>query len=112
MAKKKLQHVNRRLTDEERARHTRIRQAAIKDIPPKRAGGRKPSPPGIPARIRQARELQGLTWYALARQAAIPIKPRSATSSKAKMSSFPTCRPSPPRWASNWSSSKWRRINR
>jgi DNA-binding XRE family transcriptional regulator len=72
MAKSKLQHVNRRLTGEERARHARIRAAAMKDFPPKPTGGRKPSPPGIPTRIRQARETQGLTWYALARQAGIP----------------------------------------
>jgi ribosome-binding protein aMBF1 (putative translation factor) len=72
MAKKKLQHVNRRLTEEERVRDTRIREAAMKDFPPKPGTGRKPSPPGIPTRIRQARESQGLTWYALAKRAAIP----------------------------------------
>src|SRR3990172_1071210 len=72
MAKRKLQHVNRRLTEEERVRHAQIREAAMKDIPPKSGGGRKPSPPGIPARIRQARESQGLTWYALAQRAGIP----------------------------------------
>jgi hypothetical protein len=72
MAKKKLRHVNRRLTDEELARHARIREAAGKDFPPKAGTGRKPSPPGIPTRIRQAREAQGLTWYALAQRAAIP----------------------------------------
>jgi DNA-binding XRE family transcriptional regulator len=72
MAKKKLQHINRRLTDEERARDTRIREAAMKDFPPKPGSGREPSPPGIPSRIRQAREAQGLTWYALAKQAGIP----------------------------------------
>jgi len=72
MAKKKLQHVNRQLTDEERARHAGIREAAIKDIPPKPGHRRKASPPGIPTRIRQARESQGLTWYALAQRAAIP----------------------------------------
>ena len=71
MAKKKLKHVNRRLTEEERARHARIREAARKDIPPKPGAGRKPSPPGIPAQIRQAREAQGLTWYALAKRAGI-----------------------------------------
>ncbi len=71
MAKKKLKHVNRRLTEEERARHARIREAAMKDIPPKRGAGHKPSPPGIPAQIRRAREAQGLTWYALAKRAGI-----------------------------------------
>ena len=67
-----MQHVNRRLTEDERARHARIREAAMKDFSPKSGGGRKSSPPGIPARIRQARESQGLTWYALAKRAAIP----------------------------------------
>ena len=72
MAKKKLKHVNRRLTDEQRARHARIREAAMKDIPPKPGAGRKPSPPGIAAQIRGAREARGLTWYALAKLAGIP----------------------------------------
>ena len=71
-SKKNLKHVNRRLTDEERARHARIREAAMKEIPPRPGSGRKPSPPGIAAEIRTAREAQGLTWYALAKLAAVP----------------------------------------
>jgi len=69
---KKMQHTNRQLTEKERARHAEIREAAMKDFPPKTASRRKPSPPGIPTTIRQARESQGLTWYALAQRAAIP----------------------------------------
>jgi hypothetical protein len=69
---KKLQHINRRLSEDERARDAQIREAAMKDFPPKPGTDRKPSPPGIPARIRNAREAQGLTWYALAQRAAIP----------------------------------------
>lgn len=72
MAKRKLTHVNRRLTDDERARHERIRTAALAEFPPRPGTGRKSAPPGIPARIRQAREAQGLTWYALAKRAGIP----------------------------------------
>jgi hypothetical protein len=72
MAKKKLKHINRRLSDEDRARHARIREAALRDFPPMPGTGRKPSPPGIPSRIREAREAQGLTWYALAQRASIP----------------------------------------
>ncbi len=72
MSKGKLKHVNRRLTDEERARHAQIIAAALKDIPPKRGVGRKPAPPGIPTKIRRAREARGLTWYALAKAAGIP----------------------------------------
>jgi DNA-binding XRE family transcriptional regulator len=72
MSEKLFKHVNRRLTEEERARHARIRAAAIEDIPPKAGAGPRPSPPGIPARIRQARQARGLTWYALAKAAGIP----------------------------------------
>jgi hypothetical protein len=72
MKKPKLKHVNRRLTAEERARHDKIIAAALRDIPPKRGSGRKPSPAGIPAQLRQAREARGLTWYALAKAAGIP----------------------------------------
>jgi ribosome-binding protein aMBF1 (putative translation factor) len=72
MAKKTLKRLVRPLTEEERARHARIRDGAMKDFPPKAAGRRKSSPPGIPARIREARESQGLTWYALAQRAGIP----------------------------------------
>ena len=72
MGQGKLKHVNRQLTDEERVRHARIRAAAVADVPPKPGTGHKPAPPGIPARIRQAREARGLTWYALAKAAGIP----------------------------------------
>ncbi len=72
MSKSKLKHVNRRLTDEERTRHEQIIAAAREDIPHKAGAGRKPSPPGIPTKIRQAREARGLTWYALAKAANIP----------------------------------------
>jgi DNA-binding XRE family transcriptional regulator len=72
MSNKHLKHVNRRLTDEERDRHAQIRAAAMRDIPPKEGAGRQASPPGIPAKIRQAREARGLTWYALAKEAGIP----------------------------------------
>ena len=43
----------------------------MQDIPPKQRVGRAPSPPGIPAKIRQAREAQSLTWYALAKIAGL-----------------------------------------
>src|SRR5216684_5736739 len=72
MSEKSLKHVNRRLTEEERARHARIRATAAQDFPPKVGARRVPSPPGIPMRVRQAREAQGLTWYALAKAAGIP----------------------------------------
>jgi ribosome-binding protein aMBF1 (putative translation factor) len=67
---KKLQHINRRLTEEERQRLTKLREAAKRDFPP--ASSRQEAAPGIPAAIRAARESQGLTWYALAQRAGIP----------------------------------------
>jgi len=67
---KKFQHIQRRLTDEERQRHAQIRAAAERDFPPKTT--RRTAAPGIPAVIRAAREAQGLTWYALAQKAGIP----------------------------------------
>lgn len=72
MSKKQLKHVNRRLTEEERLRHARIREAVREEIPPKPGAGQRHSPPGIPAQIRRAREARGLTWYALAKLAGIP----------------------------------------
>ena len=69
---KKLKHIERRLTEAERVRHARIREVAVEQFPPQAGGRRRPSPPGIPARIRAAREARGLTWYALARLAGIP----------------------------------------
>jgi hypothetical protein len=71
MTKKALQHVDRQLTEEERARHEQIRAAAMQDFPPKAGAARKPSPPGIPMTIHQAREARGLTWYGLAKAAGI-----------------------------------------
>ena len=68
---RKLQHLNRRLTDEERQRLATIRDGAERDFPPK-SPGRRAAAPGIPATIRAAREAQGLTWYALAQRAGIP----------------------------------------
>jgi len=71
MSEKKLTHVERRLTDEERARHASIREAIVQEFPPKPGTGQIPITIGIPARIRQAREAQGLTWYALAKLAGV-----------------------------------------
>ena len=46
---KKLEHINRRLTDEERQRLARIREGAQRDFPP--ASSRRAAAPGIPAVI-------------------------------------------------------------
>jgi DNA-binding XRE family transcriptional regulator len=72
MSKKKPITINRRLTDEERASHKHIIAELMQELPPKSGSGRKPSPPGIPTQVRQAREQQRLTWYALAQRVGIP----------------------------------------
>jgi ribosome-binding protein aMBF1 (putative translation factor) len=72
MAEKRFKRVERPATAEERARHAAIRQQIQGEYPPAEGAGRQESPPGIPSRIRQAREARGLTWYALAKRAGIP----------------------------------------
>ena len=71
MTKAKIIHVNRQLTDEKRARHAEIRAAAVKDIPPKPVRALA-SPPGIPTRIRDARQARTMTVVCAAKAAGIP----------------------------------------
>jgi hypothetical protein len=71
MTAKKLNHVERRLTEEERTRHAAIHAAANEDFPPKEGARQAPSPPGIPTTIRAARESRNLTWHALAKLAGL-----------------------------------------
>lgn len=71
MSEKKPIRINRPLTEEERSRHAAIREAALRDFPPSKEARKQPSPPGIPTRIREARESRQLTWYALAELAGI-----------------------------------------
>lgn len=68
---KKLEHVNRRLTDDERQQAAAVRKGAQQDFPPK-AAQQKPSPPGIPSRIQAARQEHGMTRYELGRTAGVP----------------------------------------
>jgi DNA-binding XRE family transcriptional regulator len=72
MTKKKFKRIIRPATAEERKRHAEIRKKVMQEFPPSLGAGRKDSPAGIPAEIRQAREAKGLTWYALAKLAGIP----------------------------------------
>jgi len=72
MAEKKFKRIERAATAEERERHAAIRQVVMQELPPAEGSRRRESPPGISARIRQAREARGLTWYALAKLAGIP----------------------------------------
>ncbi len=68
---KKLKHINRPLTDEERQQAAAIREGASQDFPPKPVK-EKPSPPGIPRRIRDARTQYGMTRYELGQIANVP----------------------------------------
>jgi DNA-binding transcriptional regulator YiaG len=72
MAEKKFKRILRPATTEETKRHDKIRQQVMKEFPPAESAAREDSPPGIPSQIRQAREAQGLTWYAVAKLAGIP----------------------------------------
>jgi hypothetical protein len=72
MSEKRLKRIVRPATAAERRRHAEIRRRAMQEFPPAQGGTRPASPPGIPTQIRQAREAQGLTWYAVARRAGIP----------------------------------------
>jgi hypothetical protein len=72
MAEKRFKRIERPATAEERERHAAVRQAIVQEFPPAEGAGRAASPPGIPSRIRQAREARGLTWYAVAKLACIP----------------------------------------
>src|SRR6266446_9491367 len=72
MAKKEFKRITRPATAEERKRHAEIREQVMREFPPAPGAGRKDSPPGLPARIRAAREAKGLTWYAVAKLAGIP----------------------------------------
>jgi hypothetical protein len=72
MTEKRFKRVVRPATAEERERHAAIRRAVVEEFSPAEGAARPKSPPGIPARICQAREARGLTWYAVAKLAGIP----------------------------------------
>jgi DNA-binding XRE family transcriptional regulator len=60
-----------KLTAAEETRYAEIRKKVKEEFPPKKRRKKK-SPPGIPSQVREAREAQGLTWYAVAKAAGIP----------------------------------------
>ena len=71
MAKnEKVEHIHRRLTDEERRRAAAIREGAEQDFPPKSVAERA-SPPGIPNQIAAARKRRGMTRYELGQTAEV-----------------------------------------
>src|SRR6266581_4353186 len=72
VAKKEFKRIIRPATADERKRHAEIRAKVMREFPPAPGAGRSDSPPGLPAKIRAAREARGLTWYAVAKLAGIP----------------------------------------
>jgi hypothetical protein len=73
MAKKAAKGATRkvRVSTAESERLNRIREQAMQDFPPDPDRPR-PASEGIGAKLRAARERQGLTWYAVAKAAGIP----------------------------------------
>ncbi len=66
--------VGTKLTAADRARHAKIRKEVKAEFPPKakpRATA-KPATDSIATQLREARQSQGLTWYAVAKAAGIP----------------------------------------
>jgi ribosome-binding protein aMBF1 (putative translation factor) len=57
---------------EERRRLQEIREKVQREFPPRDPPRLQPATEGLAARIRAAREAQGLTWYAVAKRAGIP----------------------------------------
>ena len=57
---------------EEVTRLREIREKVRQEFPPRDPPRLKPAREGLAARIRAAREAQGLTWYAVAKRAGIP----------------------------------------
>lgn len=49
-----------------------LRKKIQKEFPPAKSPRLKPAASGLAGRIRAAREAQGLTWYAVAKQAGVP----------------------------------------
>ena len=74
MEKKKItSRIHRRgpQTQEERQRLQDIREKVQQEFPPRIPPRLSPATEGVAARIRAAREAQGLTWYAVAKQAGV-----------------------------------------
>jgi ribosome-binding protein aMBF1 (putative translation factor) len=73
MDKKITSRIRRRgpQTQEERKRLREIREKVQQEFPPQIPPRLRPATEGVAARIRAAREAQGLTWYAVAKQAGV-----------------------------------------
>jgi ribosome-binding protein aMBF1 (putative translation factor) len=68
---KRLKHINRPMTEEEREQAAIIREGAQQDFPPKTVVQEPPSL-GLPARIYEARRLRGMTRYEIGQIAHVP----------------------------------------
>lgn len=72
MAKEKIQRITRKLTEEEKTRHAKIREQVMKEFPPAKEKRHQPVRQGIAAELRRVRKERGMTYYAVAKQAGIP----------------------------------------
>ncbi|MCC6124751.1 MAG: helix-turn-helix transcriptional regulator [Pirellulales bacterium] len=63
---------SRPIGPDELKRLQEIRAKVREEFPPRQPPRLQPAKEGISARIRAAREAQGLTWYAVAKRAGIP----------------------------------------
>lgn len=74
MNKKIISRIRRRgpQNQEERKRLEEIREKVRHEYPPRKPPRLQPVTEGVVTQIRAAREAQGLTWYAVAKRAAIP----------------------------------------
>jgi ribosome-binding protein aMBF1 (putative translation factor) len=71
MAAKRVERITRRLTDEEKARHAKIREQVMKEFPPAAEKKLQPVQSGIAAELRNARKARGLTYASVAFQAGL-----------------------------------------
>lgn len=74
MKKKTLRRIGRSgpVEPKEQKRLDEIREKVRGEFPPRQPPRLQPATSGIGARLREAREAQGLTWYAVAKRAGIP----------------------------------------
>jgi ribosome-binding protein aMBF1 (putative translation factor) len=74
MARKTVRRIRRHGpgSPEELRRLEEIRQKVREEFPPRDPPRLQPATEGVGARIRAAREAQGLTWYSVAKRAGIP----------------------------------------
>lgn len=60
------------ISQEERKRLQEMREKVRREFPPRDPPRLQPATMGVAARIREARQAQKLTWYAVAKRAGVP----------------------------------------